>query len=162
MPTVAAPNYFAWVRAQSKRCARKRDEQRLAQLITEVHTAQPAYGVQRVTRELQRRGVPVGRRVVARLMRALDMADVTRRKRRIERTSPAAELGARYRQVLLRPGRAARRGRLQDGRLESAPPPRVRRRRGPGPARPTGPFNLTELAPDRNRVTFALDLQPKA
>jgi transposase InsO family protein len=38
--------------------------------------------VQRVTRELQRRGVPVGRRVVARLMRALGMAGVTRRKRR--------------------------------------------------------------------------------
>jgi transposase InsO family protein len=79
-PTAAT--YFAWVRAQSKRCARERDEQRLAQLITEVHTAQPAYGVQRVTRGLQRRGVPVGRRVVVRLMRALGMAGVTRRNRR--------------------------------------------------------------------------------
>jgi hypothetical protein len=75
-------NYFAWVRAQSKRRARERDEVRLAQLITEVHTAQPAYGVQRVTRELQRQGVPVGRRVVARLMRALGIAGVTRRRGR--------------------------------------------------------------------------------
>jgi putative transposase len=75
-------NYFAWVRAQSKRRARERDEVRLARLITEVHTARPGYGVQRVTRELQRRGVPVGRRVVARLMRALGIAGVTRRKRR--------------------------------------------------------------------------------
>ena len=75
-------NYFAWVRAHSKRCAQQRDEQRLAQLITAVHTAQPAYGVQRATRELQRQGVPVGRRVVARLMRALGIAGVTRRKRR--------------------------------------------------------------------------------
>lgn len=75
-------NYFARVRAQSNRHAQDRDEQRLAQLITEVHTAQPAYGVQRVTRELQRRGIPVGRRVVTRLMRALGIAGITRRKRR--------------------------------------------------------------------------------
>jgi transposase InsO family protein len=75
-------NYFAWVRAGSRRRVRERDEKRLAQLITEVHTAQPAYGAQRITRELQRRGVPVGRRVVARLMRALGIAGVTRRKRR--------------------------------------------------------------------------------
>ena len=75
-------NYFTWVRAQAKRGVRERDEQRLAQLITEVHTAQPAYGVQRVTRELRRRGVPVGRRVVARLMRENGIAGVTRRKRR--------------------------------------------------------------------------------
>jgi len=75
-------NYFAWVRAQCKRRAQERDEQRLAQLITEVHTAQPAYGVQRITRELQHRRVPVGRRVVARLMRTLGIAGVTRRKRR--------------------------------------------------------------------------------
>jgi transposase InsO family protein len=74
-------NYFAWVRARSKRRAQERDEQWLAQLTT-VHTAQSAYGVQRVTRELQRRGVPVGRRVVARLMRAVGIAGVTRRKRR--------------------------------------------------------------------------------
>jgi hypothetical protein len=75
-------NYFARIRAQSKRRTRERDERRLAPLITEVHTAQPAYGVQRITRELQRQGVPVGRRVVARLMRALGIAGVTRRKRR--------------------------------------------------------------------------------
>ena len=75
-------NYFAWVRAQARRLGRERDEQRLAQLIIEVHTAQPAYGVQRVTRELQRRGVAVGRRVVARLMRAHGIAGVTRRRRR--------------------------------------------------------------------------------
>lgn len=59
-----------------------RDERRLAELTIEVHTAQPAYGVQRVTCELQRRGVAVGRRVVARLMRENGIAGVTRRKRR--------------------------------------------------------------------------------
>lgn len=75
-------NYFNWVRALSKRRAREHDEQRLAELITEVHTAQPAYGVQRITRELQRRGIPIGRRVVARLMRALGIAGITPRKRR--------------------------------------------------------------------------------
>ena len=36
----------------------------------------------RVTRELQRQGVPVGRRIVARLMRENGIAGVTRRKRR--------------------------------------------------------------------------------
>jgi putative transposase len=75
-------NYFAWVRAQRKRHAQERDEQRLAELIIEVHRAQPAYGVQRITRELQRRGIPVGRRVVARLMQVRGIAGITRRKRR--------------------------------------------------------------------------------
>lgn len=75
-------NYFAWVRAQAKRRVREHDEQRLAELITEVHAVYPAYGAQRITRELQRQGVPVGRRVVARLMRAHGIASVTRRKRR--------------------------------------------------------------------------------
>lgn len=73
-------NYVA--RAHSKRHAQDRDEQRLAQLIVEVHTGQPAYGVQHVTREPQRRGIPVGRRLLARVMRALGIAGITRRKRR--------------------------------------------------------------------------------
>lgn len=47
-----------------------------------MHTTHPAYGVLRITRELQRRGVPVGRRIVARLMRENGVAAVTRRRRR--------------------------------------------------------------------------------
>jgi len=41
-----------------------------------------AYGAERITRELQRRGVEVGRRVATRLMRANGIAGITRRKRR--------------------------------------------------------------------------------
>jgi hypothetical protein len=33
-------------------------------LIVEIHTAHPAYGAERMTRELQRQGVGVGRRVL--------------------------------------------------------------------------------------------------
>ena len=47
-----------------------------------MHTEHPAYGVPRVTRELQRRVVPVGRRVVARLMQQNGISGITPRRRR--------------------------------------------------------------------------------
>jgi putative transposase len=75
-------SYYAWVRAGHKRRERERDDRRLTELILEVHTTYPAYGVPRVTRELQRQGVPVGRRVVSRLMQQHGISGVTRRKRR--------------------------------------------------------------------------------
>jgi putative transposase len=75
-------NYYGWVRAEAKRCEREYDDQRLTELIFEVHTGHPTYGVPRVTRELQAQGVPVGRRVVTRLMRENGIAGITRRKRR--------------------------------------------------------------------------------
>ncbi len=48
----------------------------------EVHTAHPAYGAERVTRELKRQDIEFGRRRVARLMREHGIAGITRRKRR--------------------------------------------------------------------------------
>ena len=81
-PVTDSSNYFAWVRTQSKHRVREHDEQRLAQLITEVHAAHPAYGALRLTRELQRQGVPIARRVVARLMRENGTAGGTWRRRR--------------------------------------------------------------------------------
>jgi putative transposase len=75
-------NYRAWARNQGKRRDREYDDQQLIVLIFEVHTAYPAYGALRVTRELQRLGVPVGRRVVARLMWENGICGRTRRKRR--------------------------------------------------------------------------------
>ena len=75
-------NYRAWARSQANRRERAYDDQRLTALIFEVHTAYPAYGALRVARELQRQGVAVGRRVVARLMRQSGIAGVTRRRRR--------------------------------------------------------------------------------
>lgn len=51
-------------------------------LIAEVHTAYPAYGAERITRELKRQGLEVGRRRVAGVMREHGIAGITRRKRR--------------------------------------------------------------------------------
>ncbi|HWG27789.1 IS3 family transposase [Actinospica sp.] len=62
-------SYYAWVRAGHKRREGEYDDRRLTALILEVHTARPAYAVPRVTRELQRQGVPVGRRIVTRCRR---------------------------------------------------------------------------------------------
>jgi transposase InsO family protein len=75
-------SFYTWARAQDRRAERAYDEQELAVLILEIHTTHPAYGAERITRELQRQGVEVGRRVVTRLMRANGIAGITRRKRR--------------------------------------------------------------------------------
>lgn len=75
-------NYHGWVRVEAKRREREYDDRRQTELIFEVHTAHPAYGVPRVTRELQAQGIPVGRRRVARLMREHGIAGITRRRLR--------------------------------------------------------------------------------
>ncbi len=75
-------NYYLWTRAQECREARAEQERELLELIVEVHTAHPAYGAERITRELKRQGFEVGRRRVARLMREHGIAGITRRKRR--------------------------------------------------------------------------------
>lgn len=84
-------NYRAWVRGRRRRRERAHDDLKLLQLIAEVHTAQPAYGAERVTRELKRQGVEVGRHRVARLMRENGIAGITRRRRRnLTRADPGA------------------------------------------------------------------------
>jgi hypothetical protein len=75
-------NYYLWTRAQARRDEREREEQELIELVVQIHTAHPAYGAERITRELRRQGVSVGRRRVARLMREKGVAGITRRKRR--------------------------------------------------------------------------------
>jgi putative transposase len=75
-------NYHAWTRAQARREERGYDDRQLAQLVLEIHTAHPAYGAVRVSRELKRQGVEVGTRRVARLMREHGLTGVTRRRRR--------------------------------------------------------------------------------
>ena len=75
-------NFYAWVRAQALRDQREYDEQELVELITEIHTAHPAYGAERITRESKRQGLVVGCRRVTRLMREQGIAGITRRKRR--------------------------------------------------------------------------------
>jgi hypothetical protein len=75
-------SYFAWARAEKSRAARTLDDEQLLQLIVEAHTAHPAYGAERITRELKLHGTDVGRRRVARIMRENGIAGITRRKRR--------------------------------------------------------------------------------
>lgn len=75
-------NYYLWTRAQVSRDEREREERDLLALVREVHTAYPAYGAERITRELKRQGLEVGRRRVAGLMREHGIAGITRRKRR--------------------------------------------------------------------------------
>ena len=50
--------------------------------IVEVHTAHPAYGAERITRELKRQDIEIGRRVVTRLMQTNGISGITRRRRR--------------------------------------------------------------------------------
>jgi putative transposase len=75
-------NYYLWTRAEARRNAHAEQERELLELIVEIHTAYPAYGAERITRELKRQGFEVGRRRAARLMRAYGIAGITRRKRR--------------------------------------------------------------------------------
>lgn len=75
-------NYYLWTRAEQRRDHREREERKLAELILEIHTAHPAYGAERITRELKRQGYEVGRRRVSRLMREQGISGITRRKRR--------------------------------------------------------------------------------
>ena len=75
-------NFYAWVRAQAHRDQREHDEQKLIELITEIHTAHRPAGAERVTRELKRQGVEVGCRRVTRMMREHGIVGITRGKRR--------------------------------------------------------------------------------
>jgi putative transposase len=70
------------VREKQKRRDREEEDRELVRLILEIHTAFPAYGTERVTRELKRQGAEIGRCRVARLMRENGIAGITRRKRR--------------------------------------------------------------------------------
>jgi len=74
-------NYHAWVRARTRHDEHTADDQELSRRIVEVHTTHPAYGAQRVTRELMQ-GLEVGRRRVARLTQQHGIAGITRRRRR--------------------------------------------------------------------------------
>jgi transposase InsO family protein len=86
-------DYHVWVRANARRDERRLDDRGLVAWIVEIHTAFPAYGAERVTRELKRQGVEVGRRRVARLMRQHGIAGISRCKRR-SLTEPDAAAAA--------------------------------------------------------------------
>lgn len=91
-------SFYAWACAQVRRDKQAHHEQELTERIVEIHTAHPAYGAERVTRELKRQGLEIGRRVVTRLMRANGIPGITRRRRR-NRRSPSARWMMRCRVI---------------------------------------------------------------
>lgn len=91
---VTRSSYYAWVTAAPKRVARARADEALAERVRQVQNKQlggdPAYGVPRVTAELND-GVPADERVnhkrVARVMRERGIAGI-RIRRRVQTTVP--------------------------------------------------------------------------
>ncbi|MEV0056064.1 IS3 family transposase [Saccharopolyspora shandongensis] len=72
-----------WINAAESRARRAAAEEALAAEIAEIHTLhRGAYGSPRVTAELCRRGEPVNRKRVERVMRERGIAGITRRRRR--------------------------------------------------------------------------------
>jgi len=93
---VSPSGYYAWrSRGMSKR---KSEDQRLQQRVEAIHErSRETYGVPRIHRELRDEGTRVGRKRVARLMRAASLAGVSRRKsivttRRDRSARPAPDL----------------------------------------------------------------------
>jgi len=75
--------YYEWLDAAPARAERQRVEDDLAAEIIQIHTVhKKAYGSKRVTVELHRRGRPVNRKKVERIMRERGVVGWTRRRRR--------------------------------------------------------------------------------
>jgi len=87
---VSASGYYAWRRRMIS--ARSREDQGLRQTIRAIHArSRQTYGSPRIHAELKEEGTRVGRKRVARLMRELGLAGVSRRKSvRTTRRDPAA------------------------------------------------------------------------
>ena len=91
---VSTSGYHAWRRRSPSRRAQR--DQELSERVRAIHEgSRQSYGARRVHAELRAAGVVVSRRRVARLMRALGLAGVTRRKRRnTTRRDPQAAVAA--------------------------------------------------------------------
>jgi transposase InsO family protein len=80
---VRRQGYYEWLAAAPAREERQRAEDDLAAEIVAIHaTHKNAYGSKRVTTELRRRGRPVNRKRVERIMRCRGVVGITRRRRR--------------------------------------------------------------------------------
>jgi putative transposase len=77
---VSTSGYYAWLkRARSKRA---QEDETLKKRIKEIHTrSKDTYGAPRIHAQLAKEGIHVGRKRVARLMRAAEIQGVSRRKR---------------------------------------------------------------------------------
>jgi putative transposase len=93
---VSASGYYAWRRRMIS--VRKREDEKLQQRIRTIHDrSRQTYGAPRIHAELQDEGTRVGRKRVARLMKASGLAGVSRRKsttttRRDRSARPAPDL----------------------------------------------------------------------
>ena len=93
---VSASGYYAWRRRMMS--VRAREDEQLQQRIRTIHLlSRQTYGAPRIHAELQEEGTRIGRKRVARLMKAADLQGVTRRKwtvttRRDRSACPAADL----------------------------------------------------------------------
>ncbi|WP_165949749.1 IS3 family transposase [Micromonospora sp. KC207] len=95
---VGRSGFYAWERAAPARAQRAAAEDGLATEIAAIHAEhRSAYGSKRVTAELRRRGRPVNRKKVERIMRQRRIVGITRRRRRSltrrnPTVAPAADL----------------------------------------------------------------------
>ena len=93
---VSASGYYAWVSRPPSR--RSQEDERLAARIRALHTgSRGTYGVPRIFEDLTEEGIHVGRKRIARLMRALGLQGVSRRRgvrttRRTPDAPPAPDL----------------------------------------------------------------------
>ena len=91
---VSTSGYYAWRKRPPSR--RTQQNQRLSERIRAIHAqSRQTYGARRIHAEFKAQGVAVSRPRVARLMRALGLSGVTRRKRRTTtRRDPQAAVAA--------------------------------------------------------------------
>jgi transposase InsO family protein len=76
---VSKSDYFAWRKREPS--AQARNDQQLGERIVEIHDAsRGTYGVPRIHAELREEGTKVGRKRVAKLMKANNIQGVSRRK----------------------------------------------------------------------------------
>ena len=79
---VSASGYYAWRRRMMS--VRAREDEQLQQRIRTIHLlSHQTYGAPRIHAELQEEGTRIGRKRVARLMKASDLQGVSRRKRTV-------------------------------------------------------------------------------
>jgi len=93
---VSRSGYYAW--QSREKSIRRREDETLGERIEQIHRqSRQTYGAPRIHAELRETGQRVGRKRVARLMRASNLAGVSRRKsfrttRRDPRARPAPDL----------------------------------------------------------------------
>lgn len=76
---VSPSGYYAW--RSRERSTRKKEDEKLQQRVEAIHErSRETYGVPRIHRELRAEGTRVGRKRVARLMKAAALVGVSRRK----------------------------------------------------------------------------------